>query len=174
MSAGLFLSIPANPPDKADTIVSLGGESGQRSLKVSELYRKGLAPNILLTGLESSEQRTIPLYLHWRAMIFKKADISEKKIFLDDKSRSSMDEARNTLALMEREKWKTVIVVSDPPHMRRLQWTWKKVFRNSGREFILVATSPDWWNPWKWWANETSAVFVVNEYIKLVYYLFNH
>ena len=63
------------------------------------------------------------------------------------------------------------MVVSDPPHMRRLQWVWSRVFKGSGIEVLLVAGTPVWWDAGRWWANEPSAKFVVNEYIKIAYYL---
>ena len=62
-------------------------------------------------------------------------------------------------------------MVSDLYRMRRLSWAWGRVFRDSGLEFSLVASSPPWWDADRWWRDENSALEVVNEYIKLAYYL---
>ncbi len=36
--------------------------------------------------------------------------------------------------MMEARGWRRVLVVSDPYHMRRLSWTWRRVFEGSGLE----------------------------------------
>ena len=59
----------------------------------------------------------------------------------------------------------------NPYHLRRLSWTWARVFRDSGLSYSLVATSPQWWDPDGWWHDEKSAPYVIMEYIKLAYYL---
>ena len=59
---------------------------------------------------------------------------------------NSYTEAVQLLALMRKEGWRTLIVVSDPPHMRRLSWTYADVFEGSGLDYVLVASRPEWWN----------------------------
>jgi len=66
------------------------------------------------------------------------------------------------------------LVVSDPPHLRRLSWVWSKVFAGSGKEFILVASDMDDWDAGHWWRTSPSAQFVFGEYIKLAYYLMQY
>ena len=72
---------------------------------------------------------------------------------------------------MQKQKWQSVIIVSDPPHMRRLAWTWARVFKDSGLHYVLVASEPEWWSPGGWWKYEQSGAFVIMEYIKLAYYV---
>ena len=87
---------------------------------------------------------------------------------------NSADEARNTLKLMQSMKMSRVLVVSDPPHMRRLSWVWGKVFEGSGREFTLVASEMPGWDAGHWWRTSVNAQFVFAEYIKLVYYVIQY
>ena len=72
-------------------------------------------------------------------------------------SENSFEEAENILELMRKQGWKTVIAVSDPPHMRRLAWTWHRVFKGSGLSYALVASAAQWWSPGDWWRDEHSA-----------------
>ena len=72
---------------------------------------------------------------------------------------------------MRKQGWKTVLAVSDPPHMRRLAWTWRRVFTGSGVSYRLVASSAQWWTAGDWWRDEHSGAFVITEYIKIAYYL---
>ena len=67
-----------------------------------------------------------------------------------------------------------VLVVSDPPHMRRLSWVWRKVFEGSGKDFTLVAADSVNWNAEFWWRTSPNAQFVFSEYIKLAYYLYQY
>lgn len=172
--SGKFLSSPASSPQKSDLIIVLGGDAGARSLKGVELYNSGYAQKVLLTGLEDGEQETRPYYLNWRAQIFISKGIPKKNILFDIQSMNSWDEANNTLKLMKSYGWKSVIVVSDPPHLRRLHWVWGKVFKDSGLRYTLIAGVPQWWQADKWWSNEQAGKFVINEYVKLIYYFFSH
>ena len=68
----------------------------------------------------------------------------------------------------------SVIVVSDPFHMRRARWTARQVL-GEGVE-ILMAPVPFEKTPYnqQWWVDETSQRYVKEEYQKLVYYLLRY
>src|ERR1041385_8596624 len=55
---GRWLEAPGQPASQADVIVVLGGDTGSRLLTTIDLYRRGLAPAILLAGVESDELST--------------------------------------------------------------------------------------------------------------------
>jgi len=169
--AARFLELPGAAPVKADLIVALGGEGGDRSLTAASLYAAGYAPRILLTGLEFSAKETRPAFLHWRAQVMHDRGVPMDRFEYDPQAGNSWEEAINTRRLMEARRWKRVLVVSDPYHMRRLSWTWKQVFKGSGLEFLPVATKPVFWKPDGWWRDEKSGAQVIMEYIKIGYYL---
>ncbi len=169
--AGRYLSAPAGIAQPADCIVALGGDSGDRIVTALDLYRRGYAPWILLTGVEDSPGDTRRAYLTWRAEYLVKAGVPSAAILYDEHSTNSRDEARNTLALANARGWKSVLVVSDPPHMRRLALAWGKAFAGTGKNYVLVATAPAWWQERAWWRSERAAQFVLTEYVKLCYYL---
>jgi len=173
LGAGHFLVAPAQVPVKADLIFALGGDNGGRADRVLELYRKGFAPTVLL-GAEGAHSRTRAAYLSWRARYLIDEGIPEKALLFDRRSVSSWDEAVNALALMRSMKLNRVLVVSDPPHMRRLSWIWGKVFEGSGKEFTLVASEMEFWDAEFWWRVSSNAQFVFAEYIKLAYYFIQY
>ena len=115
--------------------------------------------------------RTRLHYVSYRARYLMDEGIPEKVLLFDHRSTSSWDEAVNTLQLMQSMKLDRVLVVSDPPHMRRLSWVWGKVFAGSGKTFTLVASEMDDWDAGHWWRTSPNAQFVFGEYIKLAYYL---
>jgi uncharacterized SAM-binding protein YcdF (DUF218 family) len=169
--AGYWLEAAGQSPQKANAIVVLGGDNGERSLKAQALYHDGYAPIIVLTGLEKGSA-TPPPRLTWRADYLAAHGVPRSVLRFEVASRNSYEEATNILALMEKQKWQRVIVVSDPPHMRRLAWTWNRVFEGSGLHYTLVPSVAAWWQPGEWWRDELSGSFVITEYIKLAYYFF--
>lgn len=65
---------------------------------------------------------------------------------------------------------RSVIVVSDPYHMRRARWTYRQVL---GREStVLMAPVPAGAAPYQrdWWRDRAARQYVRDEYVKLAYY----
>ena len=168
--AGYWLEASAMPPVRADAIVVLGGNDGDRALRALGLYREGYAPKIVLTGLERGGASP-PANLTWRAQYLVARGVPRSAVRFELYSENSYEEATNILELMRKERWQTVIAVSDPPHMRRLAWTWHRVFKESGLSYALVASEPQWWSPGNWWRDERTGAFVITEYIKIAYYV---
>jgi hypothetical protein len=167
-SLGILVSRHARKPVVSDVIVVLGGDDGLRVSKGTRLYLENYAPCILLTGLDSRYYR--PETPDWREKKMMKSGIARNVIFVDTTSKKSWDEAANTLHAMQEHGWKRALVVSDPPHMLRLHHTWSAAFNDSPQEFVLVATSPEWWNPLLWWSDPIGFRFVLSEINKNLYY----
>lgn len=173
LGAGHFLVAPAQAPVKADLIFALGGDNGGRVNGVLDLYRKGYAPKVLV-GAEGLNPKTRTAYLSWQARYMVDGGVPEQALLLDRRSKNSREEAVNTLELLRLMKLDRVLVVSDPPHMRRLAWVWGKVFEGSGKQFTLVASEMPDWDAAHWWRTSPNAQFVFGEYIKLAYYLWQY
>lgn len=161
--AGRFVSSPVDEPAPADLIVALGGEAIHRADKAAELFKAGYAERIFLAG--PVDGRGAYLQAH---------GLPAEAILSDGKSRHSWDEAINSYALMRSQGWKTVLVVSDPPHMRRLAWTWGRVFAGSGMTFRLIPAPLPGWDAAHWWRVPGSKAYVESELEKLVYYIFRY
>ncbi len=149
-------------PSKADVIVVLGGDSGLRALQALKLYRSGYAPNVVLIHVGKESKTT---------KAFFSAGAAEENIYYDSVARNSLGEAEDALTLIRKHGWKHSLIVTDPPHIRRVNWAWNHVLRGSGLKYTIVATSPPWWDAENWWKNKTSKDFVMSEYKKLAYYI---
>jgi uncharacterized SAM-binding protein YcdF (DUF218 family) len=171
VNAGSFLEVPARQPVKSDAVFVLGGDDGERGLRAAELHQRGLAGTFVLTGAEDMAGEVLPAYLYWRAAVLIRAGVPEGAVMLDTKSSNSGEEAAFGLQLAKARGWKRVLVVSDPPHMRRLAIIWGRAFEGSGVEFVLVASKSRWWEPGRWWRSRRSAQYVIMEYTKLAYTL---
>lgn len=97
----------------------------------------------------------------------------------------AFDDSRVTSTYMEAERLKewiarsshpvrSIIVVSDPFHMRRARWTYQKVFGDQVQ--IQMAPVPFDLTPYQrtWWKDPESRQYVRDEYAKLIYYLFRY
>jgi uncharacterized SAM-binding protein YcdF (DUF218 family) len=64
----------------------------------------------------------------------------------------------------------SVIVVSDPFHMRRARWTYKRVLGDGFN--VQMAPVPFELSPYqrRWWTDVESQRYVKNEYLKTAYY----
>lgn len=168
LSLGFAVSYPAQKPEKADVIVVLGGDSGLRVEKGAELYNNGFAPNVILTGIDARFYR--PGRPNWRERRMRALGVPKKAIKVDTESETTWEEAVNASETLQKFRWKSAIVVSDPPHMLRIHQTWSRVFEGTSKKIILVQTEPDWWNTLLWWTNKTSYRFVISEIKKNIYY----
>lgn len=72
---------------------------------------------------------------------------------------------------MQAQGWKHVLIVTDPPHVRRVDWAWGHVLKGTGLQYTLVESSPPWWNASHWWKNKISKDYVISEYKKYAYYI---
>ena len=168
--AGTWLSSPASRPEKADLVAILGGGTGDRLKKGAELYTSGLAKRVLITGFSGSKLGIEPLHTEWRYHYLLQFDIPENDIIKNSTARSTWQEARLIRSLLQDLRGSRVLVVSDPPHLRRLSWTFAQVFSGSGLEYRLISSEPEWWSARLWWSKSSSAQFVISELIKIMYY----
>jgi uncharacterized SAM-binding protein YcdF (DUF218 family) len=156
----------------SDLIIVLGGDSGDRSKKAAAIFASGLARNVLITGIEEQPPESKGDYLSWRANFLERLGVPRSAVIFDQQSTNSWTEATNTRKLMKERGWRKAIVVSDPPHIRRLTWTWSRAFRNDpDMSFVAVGSDAAWWDPNRWWLNEKSAQFIISEHVKFLYYL---
>ena len=171
LNAGTYLTSPGQEPVRADAAFVLGGSSGDRELQAAELYTRGLVKTFVVTGMEEAIPEVELIEHHWRAYLLKRVGVPAEAIVTDSVSSNSDDEAELGLRLARTRGWKTVLVLSDPPHLRRLSIIWGRVFAGSGITVRYVASKPRWWVPDRWWTSRKSAQFIVTEYIKLAYTL---
>lgn len=160
LTIGALLSFPAELPRRADAVVVLGGDQyGDRYARGRELLVAGYSARLLLINRSASER------------VDAQSRLQGVEVRIDNLPRSSWQEAKAVRAWMEAYGWRSVLVVSDPPHMLRLRYTWSSIFRGTDLAYTLIATNPPWWSTWRWWRNPDSADFVSSEVLKLGYYI---
>lgn len=167
---GYWLSEPESSPCQADVIVVLGGGERYRLQKALTLYKESYAGWILLTGSCELGANVGESLHHWRIRLLVAQGVPREAIVCDDHSRNSYEEAHNTATMMQERRWKSALVVSDPPHLRRLEMIWSQVASRYGIEYRLIASEPPTWNAARWWEEKVWTKFVGMELVKLAYY----
>lgn len=168
MSAGVqylgpYLAGPAASPARADLIVSLGGDRGARIERALALYDAGFAPRLLVTGARLLEH-------DFRVARLQRVGVPPERILVDGTAASSWEEAQLIRRLMAGNDWQRVLVVSDPPHLRRLDWALRQAFHGTPVDYRLIASHPAWWDADRWWEYERARRFVASELVKLTWY----
>ena len=163
-TAGALLAAPAGEARHGDVVVVLGGDGG-----VGGRYARGR--DLVLAGYS---KRLILLYPSAAEIKDATARVPGVEIVDSTPAQGSWGEAEAVRQRMLAEGLRSVIVVSDPPHMLRLRYTWGSILRGTGLDYTLVATSPPWWPGWRWWRNPQASSFVGNEVLKLGGYVLKY
>ena len=168
LSLGHLLSFPADRPQIADAVVVLGGDN-DGSGRLGQRYKLGLAM------LQASKSQSLVLIAPSDAeRKDAEAQVSGVHFWYGLQFDGSWKEALTTRDRMKAMGWRSVLVVSDPPHMLRLRYVWESNFNNTGLKYTLIATEPAWWSHWLWWRNPEAFNFVRDEVLKLGYYIFRY
>jgi len=163
-ATGAVLSASASMPRPADAVVVLGGD-----VSLGGRYARGR--DLVLAGYG---QRLILLFPSAEQVRDAHARLPGVEVVQSTPDTGSWGEAEAVRQRMLAQGLRSVIVVSDPPHMLRLRYTWGSILRGTGLDYTLVATSPPWWPGWRWWRNPQATSFVGNEVLKLGGYVLKY
>jgi hypothetical protein len=171
---GRWLDI-TQKPEKMDIIICLGGGDWHRYSKAVALYKKGYARKglLLLTGEDVTPQmrksglpdgRISDLKKHYPNILFS----------YHPELSSSRDEICFISTFMANRGYNTALVVTDPPHSRRLSIL-KKVLSSGyekGVKLSFVSSGVKWWNSETYYTNKTARIYAWTEAVKIPYNLF--
>ncbi len=157
-----------------DVIHVIAGED-YRTQYAIELYQQGYARMLFFTGGWCNQHG----YYHGAhaLQLALEAGIPRESIAYDD---SQVFSTYDEVLLLQRylaenqPSYHTVMVVSDPFHMRRAQWTFKHILRDGFT--VQMSPVPFVQTPFKkqWWSDQLSTKYVIDEYKKLVFYFFRY
>jgi uncharacterized SAM-binding protein YcdF (DUF218 family) len=155
----------------ADVIHVIAGDDYRTDYAIG-LYQQGYAEYIFFTGGDCKQHG----YKHGEhgEQVALARGIPQEAIAYDDSFvTSTYSETVRLKVWMEHSSVpiQSVIVVSDPFHMRRSQWTYRRVL---GRKVeILMAPVPFERTPYRprWWEDPRSKQYVKDEYLKFFYYI---
>ncbi len=154
-----------------DLIVVSSG-SRERIQYAIQLWKQGIASQILVLSpnwkVPGVRKRIGELIV--AEMILE--GIPQEAILTDFHSQSTYDDAVYSRKRALKLGVTSLIAIEDPFGMRRLQWTFRKVFAGTGIQIHCVAVPPELsdLNVEKWWTRENELLYVFEEYVKLILY----
>jgi uncharacterized SAM-binding protein YcdF (DUF218 family) len=170
LAVGNFLIIK-DDLHPVDVIHVIAGED-YRTYYAIQLYQEGYAKFLFFTG-GWCEIHKMYHGEHAQQLALANSVPSEAIIFDDSHVTSTYSETLRLKAWMDQSPVpiQSVIVVSDPFHMRRSRWTYRHVLGKKVE--ILMAPVPFIRTPYqpRWWENWQSKKYVKDEYLKFFYYI---
>lgn len=164
--------IVSDPLDHADVIVVLSGSRrGERVRQAAELYHRGLAPLVLLSGGEEIEGISIP-ELQRRQVLAQR--IPASALLFEKASTSTGEQSRNLRQILERRGVRRAVIVTSSFHTRRTRLLFRKAFAGSPVEVRVYPVQQDYFNPEEWWTRDDDTESLVLEYIKLILAVLRH
>ena len=154
-------------PEKVDVIVVYSGDSGERTLKGIELLKAGYAEKILFSGGVVYDDVRMADLMENHAI---KLGVEPQNIIKEREAGSTYENALFTKEILEKYKYKKIILVTSNYHSRRSYLTTRKVFKGSDIGIITVASSDEFSS--NWWKKGRSILILINEYAKIVGYYF--
>ncbi|MBU0630829.1 MAG: YdcF family protein [Candidatus Margulisbacteria bacterium] len=180
VGVGLYLAHPLILPgladflivkdqiEKADMIIVLAGDyNGERVRQAAQLYNRGYAPVILMSGGPVAWKLTYAANMKYEAIAL---GVPAKAILLQDKSLSTIEDARFSLPIVQEKKAFSVIVVTSPQHSRRAARVFRKIFEPEKIKVMLYPVGNSSFNPDKWWTKHEESSAILWEYGSLVFY----
>jgi uncharacterized SAM-binding protein YcdF (DUF218 family) len=161
------LWVADEPAEHADVIVVLGDDNytGDRAAHAADLYRAGLAPQVVASG------RLLRPYAGIAEMI--ERDLESRGVpaasivKFPHRGANTREEAEELSKLAARRGWKRVLVVTSNYHARRTRFIFGRVFPPSATVRVSAAHDSEF-DPSQWWETRLGEKLLFNEVVGYV------
>jgi uncharacterized SAM-binding protein YcdF (DUF218 family) len=165
---GFYLS-PQSPLQKAAVIVAIsGGETGARTTAAVNLYQDGYAPHLIFSG--AAADVTGPSNARAMADTAVAAGVPPAAIELDETSTDTAQNAANVAAIIHRDGYRSLILITSPYHQRRASIEFHRAL-GAGYTIINHSSYDQGWRRSDWWATPASRALTFSELQKVGYEL---
>ena len=151
------IHVISGPDERADYAIDLF----QQGLARQVFFTGGWCPNIQGNHAKRGQERAVAQGIQPQAIAIDGSEVT-----------STYAEAERLKAFIGESPVpiESVIVVSDPFHMRRAQWTYRQVLGDGVKLQMAPVRFGVSRNVRRWWTDSGSRQMVKDEYVKLVYY----
>lgn len=155
--------VRVDPITRADLIVALGGDARcLREKRAAELFREGLAPRVVVSGVPSA----------WGINTGDAAKRYVVSLGVPDASVIVLRESWNTRVealaiaeIMKANEWRSAIIVTSPFHSRRATHTFERyAVGNTFYSLPLAEQKPEWQRE-RWWSRRGDMGTTIREMI---------
>ena len=174
------LLIQEDSPAEVDAIFVLSGAPEERAKAAAALYRQDYSKNIIATGslippiLDVLDTTLTEAELTRAALL--KEGVDTLAIEVMNQGTSTFEESDIILGYAQSRNYRRIIIVSSKFHTRRIQRVFRNKFDQAGLTIFVVGADPDpeRYKIGNWWNSEEGLIFVNNEYMKHLYYLWKY
>lgn len=163
---GFFLS-PQNALQLSDAIVVVSG--GETELRVEEgvkLFNEGWADVMIMSGASRDAGLSNAAAMKLLAV---NAGVPAGQILVEEESSTTFENAYNTAAIIEREKFSRIILVTSPYHQRRAYTVFRKALAKYPVTIINHSALDSDWRKNGWWRNGWARELTISELGKTIY-----
>jgi len=171
--AGRWL-IREDPAGPADAIVVLSGGMPARAEQAGYIFRLGYAPEVWITHPHSPAESLAAMDIRYfgeddysQAILIREGVPQTSVQTLPDAVANTEEEITEIAARMREEKKTSVIIVTSPPHTRRVRVLWNKLAGDGLRAIVRGAPEASF-DADRWWSNTADAFSVVREFMGLL------
>lgn len=153
-------------PHKADVIVVLAGGGGRRVRHGVKLWRQNYSRSgkILMAGG--------PLFqdVSWSSVMKQyavKLGVPEAQILTQTRSTTTVTDAEETLKILKKLNYKTILLVTDAYHSRRARYVFRRIAEPDMTVWCASLPMPKK----DWWERDILARYLLSEYLKWIWTL---
>ncbi len=164
----------------ADAIVLLNSDFDTRPFHTADLYKRGLAPVVIIARAENTpavELGLVPNDTDISVGVMEKLGVPPERITIlpyPGGTTSTIDEAVAFRQYVGENHVQRIIVVTSAFHTRRARWIFEKTLAGLPVTLEMAAVPYVGFDQTNWWTNEKGLITLDNEYVKLVYYYFKY
>lgn len=168
---GRYLVVDENP-QRCDAIVILSGETVPRVAKGVELYKKGYAKRIIMSGGGRLTSKLTDADL----MQVEAVDLGvpPSVMLKDDQSESTYENAVNVKKIILEHRLKSFLLVTSNYHTRRSRDVFEHVFKGTDVNIITVSAPDPKFSPTAWWKQHEGQQKALTELANMIIYWFKY
>jgi uncharacterized SAM-binding protein YcdF (DUF218 family) len=165
---------------RADAIVVLAGGTPLREAMAAALFREGWAPRVVISQqfptasireLNALGVRPLDQQGESRAALQKYGVPPDRIVALTAPARTTETELHLDHQAALADGYHRVILVTSPPHTRRVKLIWSRQSRASHLEAIVRAAESDDFATEEWWRKRRAAEILLHEYLGILAFL---
>ena len=150
---------------KSDAIVVVsGGDTPARTAAGIELYQKGWADYLVLSG--AALDKSGPSNAEAMKQQAKAASVPDYAILIEEEAVNTQQNAQNTQSSIEARGFEEVILVTSGYHQRRASLEFNKNVETATVRNYPVVHDADW--SWYWWATPRGWWLAGGEVVKII------
>ena len=133
-------------PTAADIIICLGGGYVERLDKGIELYKEKLSSKIIFTGNLIGALNPKDKLGFWKVNYFKEHGVLTHDFSFLENTHDTHEEIKSIKKYMLQHHYKKVLIVSDPPHSKRISYLMKFFeYKKNGLSAKIISSDVLWW-----------------------------